>query len=197
MASPLVILPLKAFDRAKDRLDLDAEARSAVVRETASIVAGACHGAGLRIVVVTRDDAVASWATDRDAMVISESDSGLDAAAAAGVDFATDRGLPWLVVHGDLPLLTTADLAGLPAAVSDGTTVLAPSRDGGTKLFGSVHRLPLRYGPGSFVRHLAAAAHTPRLVVVRTGTAVELDTITDLRAAASLPGGAWLGRFLG
>ncbi|OFW67383.1 MAG: hypothetical protein A2Z12_06700 [Actinobacteria bacterium RBG_16_68_21] len=196
MPLPLAILPLKPFHRAKERLDIRPEIRAVLAREIATVVASACTGAGLQLAVVTGDDGVAAWATQRGVQVIVDPGGGLDAAVGAGVGAAGAAGLPWLVVHGDLPLLREEDLAGIPEAVAAGVTVLAPSCDGGTKLLGSTGPLALHYGPGSFVRHLAAAADRPRLVVVRTGTAVEVDTFADLHAAARLPGGAWLDRFL-
>ena len=196
MPIPLAILPLKPFDLAKERLDLPAALRADLAAETAAAVAAACTGAGLDLAVVTADPAVAAWGRRRGARVIDDPGTGLNGAAAAGRAMAADEGRPWLVVHGDLPLLAVGDLAGIPAALEAGITVLAPSRDGGTKLLGSSRPLGFRYGPGSFVRHLAVAAPYPHLVVIRTGIAVEIDTVADLRTAAGLADGAWLRRFL-
>lgn len=192
----LAVLPLKAFDHAKERLDLPPQARAAFAKETATVVAAACLDAGLELAVVTADERVAAWARRRGAAVVADPGAGLAAAAAAGAQMAHDDGRDWLVVHGDLPLLGPDDLAIVAEAIGDGVTVLAPSRDGGTNLLGSSHPLAFRYGPGSFARHLAAAANRPRLVVVRTGTAVEVDTLADLRTASRLPRGTWLERFL-
>jgi 2-phospho-L-lactate guanylyltransferase len=190
----LAILPLKGFDRAKERLGLAPDQRAAFAAATATIVATACEGAGLDLAVVTADDAVARWAADRGATVVPDPGRGLDDAAAAGVAAAVGR--PWVVIHGDLPLLTADDLAAPVEALGSGTAVLAPSRDGGTNLLGSTSTITFRYGPASFARHLAAVGGARHLIVVRTGTAVEVDTVPDLVAAASLPGGGWLRRFL-
>jgi len=88
-------------------------------------------------------------------------------------------------------------MTGILAAAEHGVSVLAPSRTGGTNLLASRRLIEFRYGPGSFSRHLAAFAGDDRRVIVATGTALDLDTPDDLAAAASLPGGAWLGRYLG
>jgi 2-phospho-L-lactate guanylyltransferase len=192
----LAVLPLKSFSAAKERLDLVAGRRAAVAAAAAGIVATACHTAGLDVAVVTGDREVSSWASERGAFVVDDPGTGLDDAAAAGVSAAGSDRPGWLVVHGDLPLLGAADVEVASRAIAAGITVLAPSRDGGTNLLGSPRPLRFRYGPGSFARHLAAAAAEPQLILVRTGTAIEIDTIADLRGAARLPGGEWLSDYL-
>ena len=75
-----------------------------------------------------------------------------------------------------ISLCSPADLEGVATRVASGTTVLAPSRDGGTNLIAGTGHFAFAYGPGSFVRHIAAAAGAAPLVLIRTGLAVELDT---------------------
>ena len=99
-------------------------------------------------------------------------------------------------MHGDLPLLGTADVESFLALLDEGTAVLAPSRDGGTNLLAADRPLDFRYGPGSFARHLLSARRLERRVVVTAGTVVELDTPADLYGAAQLAAGAWLTGFL-
>jgi 2-phospho-L-lactate guanylyltransferase len=195
----LLALPLKAFAASKGRLDglLEPPAREALSRAVAERVAAACAAAGPLVAAVTGDAAVASWAAARSLEVIAEPPGGgLDAAAAAAATTALDRGLGWCVVHADLPLLTREEVRAVLDALAPGTAVLAPSHNGGTSLLAAGTSLAFAYGPRSFSRHLAAAAHLERRVVVRLGTALDLDTPADLRAAAALPGGAWLRAFL-
>jgi len=84
----LAVLPLKAFDHAKERLDLPPQARAAFAKETATVVAAACLDAGLELAVVTADERVAAWARRRGAAVVADPGAGLAAAAAAGAQMA-------------------------------------------------------------------------------------------------------------
>jgi 2-phospho-L-lactate guanylyltransferase len=198
-AGVLAALPLKAFAAAKGRLDglLGSPARAALSRAMAERVAAACAGAGAAVAVVTTDAGVAFWARGLGIEVIAEPpEGGLDGAAAAAAAAAALRGSAWCIVHADLPLLTPAAVAAVAGAARPGTAVLAPSRNGGTNLFAAAVPLRFAYGPRSFSRHLAAARHLERRVVVTVGTALDLDTPEDLRGAAALPGGAWLRAYL-
>lgn len=194
----LAALPLKGFTAAKGRLDglLEAPGRAALSRALAERVAAAC-AATATTMVVTADTGVASWARSLGLEVISEPpESGLDGAATAAASEAGRRGCAWCIVHADLPLLTPDHLAAVAAAVGPRTALLAPSRNGGTNLFAAAVPLPFSYGPRSFSRHLAAARHLERRVMVTVGTALDLDTPEDLRGAAALSGGAWLRTYL-
>ncbi len=92
-----------------------------------------------------------------------------------------------LVVHADLPLLTPADVDAVATARAD--VVVATDRHGtGTNLL-AVPRVgdhAFRFGAGSRAAHEAEAArHGLRAaVVLRPGTAADLDTIDDV---AELP----------
>jgi 2-phospho-L-lactate guanylyltransferase len=200
MPPPLAVLPLKPFSGAMRRLEpvLDPVQRADLSRAAARRVAGICSAAGFDVVVVAAPQGpVVEWAATLDLDVVPEPPGGgLDGAARAGAAAARSRGRAWCVVHGDLPLLTVPDLELVLQALTPGTAVLAPSRDGGTNLLAAHDPIVFRYGPGSFGRHLAAAAHMERWVIVTTGTVVELDTPEDLRAAARLRGGAWLQPYL-
>ena len=194
---PLAIIPLKGFDEAKGRLELPPEARSVLARVVAERVIMACGAGGLEPLVITGSESIRRWATGLAAACLDEPpEGGLNAAAASGATEAGRIGAPWLVVHGDLPLLDAEDLGALLAPLNEGGVVIAPSRDGGTNLLGSTGPFEFRYGPGSFHRHLAVLGERRPHTVVTVGTAVEVDTLPDLRAAARLPEGAWLRRFL-
>ncbi|MEX1207991.1 MAG: 2-phospho-L-lactate guanylyltransferase [Acidimicrobiia bacterium] len=192
---PLAIIPLKGFDLAKGRLDLSPENRSSLTQAVAEHVITACRDGGLTPLVVTGSEGMRVWAAAFGAEVLVETPGkGLDAAAAYGA--AQAGGGPWLVVHGDLPLLSAEDIAHVGHLLAQGGVVLAPSRDGGTNLLGANGHFDFRYGPASFHRHLAVAAGREVKVVIRPGTALEIDTLSDLHSIARLPSGEWLRRFL-
>ncbi|NIS29944.1 MAG: NTP transferase domain-containing protein, partial [Actinobacteria bacterium] len=97
-------MPIKPFAEAKQRLssDLDGVQRRALAAMTASHVVMACHTAGLPVAVVTDDDEVAVWASERGCRIVADPGSGLSDAVAVAVDEVDG---PWLAVHADLPLL--------------------------------------------------------------------------------------------
>jgi 2-phospho-L-lactate guanylyltransferase len=193
--SPLAVVPLKDFREAKERLALSPENRSSLTQAVAEHVITACWEGGMTPLVVTGSESTREWAAALGADAVAETPGeGLNAAAARGA--AQAGGGPWLVVHGDLPLLSAEDIAGVGDLLAQGGVVIAPSRDGGTNLLGSTGHFDFRYGESSFHRHLAAAASRKVSVVIGAGTAIEVDVLPDLEAAARLPAGAWLRQFL-
>src|SRR5690606_35677285 len=80
------------------------------------------------------------------------------------------------------------------ALLEAGSSPIAPVDDGGTSLIGGHRPFRFAYGPGSFHRHLARADDPA--VIVRRGLALDLDGPGDFEAAASLPAGGWLRRYL-
>jgi len=196
---PLVAVPIKPFSSAKGRLAnaLDADARVMLMQETAGRVIRAATEAGALTAVVTGDAGVASWAYGRGIEVLAEPPGGgLNGAARVAAEGAVASGSAWCVIHGDLPLLTPRHLEPALTAIEGGVAVLAPSRTGGTNILASTALIDFRYGPGSFSFHLAALAAAPHKILVSTATALDLDTPADLAAAALLPGGSWLARYL-
>lgn len=197
--APVVVIPLKGFGTAKGRLaaHLDGDSRSRLSELVAAHVVAEAARLDVEVVVVTGDPGVAAWASNRGATVLDEPPpGGLDAAAGAGSAHALRRGEPWVIVHGDLPLVQAGHLEDAVAWASAGSAVLAPSRAGGTNLLAAAVPIAFSYGIGSFARHLAATAHLPQRIVVTTATLLDLDTPQELAAAASRPGGAWLSEFL-
>ena len=154
-----VLVPVKAFSRAKHRLApaLDPAARAALARamaETVLVAAGA-----LPVAVVCDDDDVASWARAAGATVIWRPGRGLNGAVGDGVAALAADGFERVVVaHGDLPLaLELAWVARFP-----GVTLVPDRRDDGTNVacVPAASRFRFAYGPGSFRRH---GAETRRL----------------------------------
>lgn len=180
----VAVFPIRSF-AGLTRLSsaLGERERAALVRTLAERVIAAAAGAGASAAVVTADDAVRAWGVASGLSVVGEPvPGGLDAAAGAGVAAANG---PWLIVHADLPAVTSADIAAAIEVVGLGGTVIAPSHDGGTSLIGGVSkRFPFSYGVGSFRRHLAAAPKATTLV--RPGLALDLDGVRDLEALEAL-----------
>ena len=172
------VVPIRSFD-GLTRLAhvLDDEARTGLMFRLVEHTVRVIHRAGLPVSVVSSDPVVTAWSAAHVEQVVPEpSVGGLDAAALAGVSAVPE---PWMVVHADLPSLISEDVA-VAALLADRTTVIAPSRDGGTSLIGSNGEpRPFRYGPGSFRRHLSAACGQAT-ILVRPGLALDLDRPWDL-----------------
>ena len=196
MSAPLVGIPIKPFGIAKARLSgvLDDRTRSRLGRAIAAHTLAAAAGSGARAVVVTGDEGVARWARRHRWPVVAEPPgAGLDGAAAALVAAAAGR--PWAVLHADLPLLVAGDLVVAWHAAATGGPVISPSHDGGTSLVAGTGPFRFSYGPGSFHRHLRSLPSAT--IVVRSGLALDLDTVADLRVALAVPAGSWLRSELG
>ncbi|MGB9359918.1 MAG: 2-phospho-L-lactate guanylyltransferase [Acidimicrobiia bacterium] len=176
-----IVIPIRSFE-GMTRLahDLTADQRRRLSRELATRVVRAAEGADLDTMIVTADAAVRRWATDMGARVVAEpAAEGLNEAAAVGI--ASVSTTSWLVVHSDLPAITTEDLDAAAERVRY-RTVLAPSHDGGTPLIGSTgSSFPFRYGRGSFRSHLSAVGGDAS-ILIRAGLALDLDRPSDLRA---------------
>ena len=175
-------IPIRTF-AGMARLDghLPADARAALARAVATHVLDQVVAAGCEPVVVTSDAEVGTWARSRDVAVLTDPPGGgLDAAAGVLVAHAGDA--RWLVVHGDLPALTAADIA---AMAGHDAPALAPSKDGGTAAISSTGPFRFSYGVDSFRRHLVAAGPGTR-VVVRPGLAFDIDHPRDLMVAELL-----------
>lgn len=174
------IVPVRSFD-GLTRLAhvLDAGARAELMLRLTERTVDVIHRAMLPVSIVSSDPRVMAWgAAHADRVVPEPPAGGLNAAALAGV--STIRGA-WMVVHADLPVVRVEDIVAA-ARLADRTTVIAPSRDGGTSLIGgSGEPPPFRYGPGSFHRHLSAFRGRA-IVLVRAGLALDLDRPWDLTA---------------
>jgi 2-phospho-L-lactate guanylyltransferase len=187
----VVLVPVKAFARAKERLapDLDPDERAALARAMATHVVHAAEP--LPVAVVCDDDGVAEWADSEGAVVLLEPGRGLNGAVAAGVARLAAAGATEVVVaHSDLPLAEgLARLAGfdgvtlVPDRFEDGTNVMCVPAD---TAFG------FAYGPRSFSRHAEEATRLGLAVRVRRDPGLTLDV--DVAADLLLAGGAWQRR---
>lgn len=185
-------IPVKPFDQAKRRLAevLSAPDRRRLGERLARHTVEVSAAAGAVPLVLSADDEVTEWATAHGAAVLLDEGSSLDRAATVAQDHVLASGDAWMLLHADLPLLRPDDLIPVVAHLSTGGAAIAPSSDGGTSLLGASVTIVTTYGPGSFHRHLTRM-NDPR-VVVTLGLALDLDTPSDLAAAARHPAGAWM-----
>lgn len=155
--SVAVVVPVKAFSRAKARLAevLTPAQRAELARSMATTVVRAAGT--LPVVVVCDDDDVRSWATDLGVEVLWTPGLGLNGAVAAGLAHVAARGVERVVVaHADLPLATDlgwvadgeADVTIVPDRHGDGTNVIA---------LPSTAAFEFAYGAGSCAAHSAEA----------------------------------------
>jgi 2-phospho-L-lactate guanylyltransferase len=182
----IAIVPVKSFRHGKQRLAplLTPDQRHDLARDLAIHVTTTAERAGMSPMVVTADEEVAVWAKASGHSLLSDPGTGLDNAAAAGVDHVVRSGSPWLILHSDLPLLGADDLQTLAHVVMGGSSVIAPSSDGGTSAIGSTGPFRFSFGPGSFHRHLTRL--TTPVIVTRTGLLLDVDIPDDLVAARAI-----------
>lgn len=188
----VVIIPVKSFRTGKRRLNdtLDDATRGRLSAALALHVASTVESAGVAPLIVTGDPEVAEWATSTDFPILADPGGGLDEAAAAGVEWAGHSDSEWLVLHGDLPLLTSSDVEALMEPLTKGNAVLAPSSDGGTSAIGSRGDFSFGFGVASFHRHLARMDRV--VIVARRGLGLDIDSRADLEAALAAPSAGWL-----
>jgi 2-phospho-L-lactate guanylyltransferase len=189
----LAILPVKSFDRAKQRLDRDLTPgpRRALAEAMFSDVLTALRRARSvdRIVVVTADHGAQRIAAGHGAGVLEDLERGHNEAAARGIQKALQDGFDRaLLVPGDCPALSPAELDELLArAVEPPSVIIVPDRHGtGTNalLLTPPDALAPSFGPGSRDRHVEnadAIGTWPDVVAIPT-LALDVDTAEDLAA---------------
>lgn len=190
----VAVLPVRSFRMGKARMadHLAVEARSWLGRALAERTAEVSADAGLIPVLVSGDPEVAEWALANGLPSLPDPGTGLDAAAAAGAQWASAALSAWLVIHSDLPLLVRQDLVVLTEALAEAGRVIAPSADGGTSAFGGSDEATFSYGAGSFHRHFGR--YPEARIVTRVGLLHDIDSFEDLESARLHPRGEWLSR---
>ncbi len=191
------ILPVKSFERAKQRLgasvadSLRLELARAMVADV--LLALAQTEAIERTIVITREQAVAAAALAHGAIVLDdETEAGQAAAASLGVQRAIAEGIERvLCVPGDCPALDPGELERLlnDSAERDDepTVVILPDRHGtGTNglMLSPPDAITPSFGPDSCERHRALAQATGvRCRVQRLPSLLlDIDTGADLAA---------------
>jgi 2-phospho-L-lactate guanylyltransferase len=199
------ILPIKSFDKAKQRLrfELPEHDRRALVEAMFSdaLVALGRVPALERVIVVSGDLVAHRIAGGYGASVVEDDERGHNTAAARGVEVLLEGGIERaLLVPGDCPLLSPADINLLLAhEVPERSALIVPDRHGtGTNalLLTPPDVLASSFGPDSRRRHLAhaQASGVPAEVVELDSLALDVDTPDDLetlqRRLAGTHGGA-------
>jgi len=178
---PAVLVPVKAFHRAKVRLApaLSPERRRDLARQMATRVVASAGG--LPVAVVCDDEEVAGWAESLGATVVWEPGRGLNQAVTEGVRHLGSLGVAAVIVAaGDLPLVTDVTWV----ADFDGVTLVPDRREDGTNVIGlpAATSFTFSYGPGSFARHVEEAHRSgmPVRVVRSAALAWDVDLPEDL-----------------
>jgi 2-phospho-L-lactate guanylyltransferase len=189
-----VVIPVKPLSSALQRLGgvLDHAERRSLQAAMLSDVLAAATTFSARVVVVTADELVAILAREHGARVAPDSNppAGINAAVARGVAATGAYGA--LVVMGDLPCATAADLLQVTVAHPGGRGIVcAVSRDGtGTNamLLSPADVIVTSFGADSLARHVAAAAAAgaESTLVTAPGLMLDVDTPEDLAALVHL-----------
>jgi len=184
-----VLLPVKTFINAKQRLALavDAETRAGLARAMCTDVLKTLARTRVpeRVVVFTAADEVIEMARPFGFEVIRErSVDGHSAAVNQMVSDLLSSSTRILSIAIDLPRLVPSEIDFALDAASEPVTLI-PSRDWtGTNgvVFISPAHISMEYGEGSFRRHLskAAAAGHRADVMSLPGIAFDIDTPEDL-----------------
>ena len=184
-----IIVPHRGLEAAKTRLApvLDPAEREALARTLLARVLGVARAASDDIVVISPSAALGPIVEDAGARLAVQRGMGLNAGLEQARAEAMADGAPaLLVLHGDLPNLSVADIGALTAAIpAAGGVAIAPDRASiGTNGLAQspADAIPFAFGSGSFARHreAAAAAGLEVAVVERPGLAFDLDTPADL-----------------
>ena len=127
---------------------------------------------------------------------------GLNSILAAGIDFVSEYCKDdFLILHGDLPLLSNEDITSILERLYEGYDLVlgADSQDEGTNLFAfrSDLRPKFNFGPSSLKAH-KEWAHVEGLSVSclkSLGTGLDIDTLKDLRELFAVRNTGLVGKF--
>jgi 2-phospho-L-lactate guanylyltransferase len=197
------LLPLKNFANAKQRLSsvLSPQERcglfQSMVKDVLEVLQG--HPDIDNTMIVSDDPVARLLAQEYGAEFLAESVlkvSGLNESIQAAVSELSRRGIDEvMVVHGDLPLISSVEISRLVCAhrkqrdlthPPTPALTLAPDdrREGSNCLLCTpASLLSYCYGANSFIRHAAQASHRGMSLQVMTlsGIACDIDTPEDLR----------------
>jgi 2-phospho-L-lactate guanylyltransferase len=194
----LILIPVKNLSAAKQRLAaiLEQERRTLLARAMLQdvLVAVAAVPSRPPVMVVTSDAFAESLARQHGFQVLEDPDNpgetgaiemATRAAEAAGAGFT-------LVLPGDIPLVTAAEIRSVLDAAPQRGTVFVRAADGrGTNavLRRPASLFPLRFGNDSFLPHLAAAQATglPVEMLDAPGIALDIDRPDDLAQLLAHP----------
>lgn len=201
------VVPVKAFARAKTRLSaaFPADLRQALVRamlEDVLAALAAVDGFAGRIVATDEPEAQAI-AARQGARVLMVADQGLNETLAAAARMLLAEGARgMLVLPGDIPSVTAAEIGAVLASHGEGRAVsLVAAHDGqGTNalLASPPDAIDFAFGPGSFHAHSSAAERLGIAANARSfpGMAIDLDAPADIARLARRPLGPRTWRLL-
>lgn len=184
-----VVVPVKRLELAKSRLAVPRRDLVALAMALDTVAAASRVPAVNRIVVVTDDARVRAAAARLGCVVLPDLPAaGLNAALTHGVAWARRQASADSVaaLAADLPALRPAELAAaLAATASAATAVVADHVGVGTTLYmvSEATEFEPKFGPGSLAAYVAAG--TTALTLPLPGLRQDVDTIADLRVAAS------------
>lgn len=188
------VVPFKGTVGAKGRLaaHLDQAERAALVLAMARDVLRALKAAPLAgIAIVSRSRPARDLAAAFGATFVAETARGLSGAVTEASAFVAARGAAGtLIIHADLPAVTSADIEALLRGHAGVT--LAPDRhDIGTNCIVATPPNAMRYqfDGRSFAPHqaLARAAGLEPRIVRRPGLGLDIDTLDALKDFARRP----------
>ncbi|MCG2623420.1 2-phospho-L-lactate guanylyltransferase [Arthrobacter sp. I2-34] len=189
-----VVIPFKGGPGAKSRLGTgtpgtagfrpDVRQALALAFLADTVAAAQAVPAVGRIVIASSDQAVL---TVPDIVLVADPGRGLNAAVTAGVEWAREQqdGGPVAVLAGDLPSLTSGDLAAALDLAAGHRLALVPDRHGtGTTLITAAPGTELvpRFGPGSCEAH-RRDGHFLLPVSAASTLRADVDTPADLDRA--------------
>jgi 2-phospho-L-lactate guanylyltransferase len=180
-----VVIPIKAFEQAKDRLSgvLSTDQRVLLARTTALGVLESVRSAS--VFVVCDNLEVSQWATSHGATVVHQSQPGLNVAVQEGISAAHEYERV-MIVHSDLPLPSRLrELLGSGVASNTVTIVPDRHRDGTNVLIIPAGvGFTCHYGAKSFAAHMAEATKLGLVIEIIEDDelALDIDTPDDLNA---------------
>ena len=189
-----LVVPVKVLAQAKSRLtglagEFRPELALAMAADTVAAAAAATSVAA--VLVVTDDPQVREVAAGLGAVVLPDQPAdGLNAALEHGAAYSQvrwpERGRAALA--GDLPALRPAELAAALAAAGNRSAFVPDAEGTGTTLYAAPPGAEFRpeFGLASRDRHLAAGAKELDLGDLGQGLRRDVDTIDDLRHAATI-----------
>ncbi len=190
--STRIIVPHRGLEHAKTRLAtvLEPAERASVAERLLRHVLVAAVGAGHEVVVISPEAALEALVAASGARLTVQHGLGLNSGLREARTDAIQDGVTVLaVIHGDLPELTSEDVAALAEAASGAgpTVAIAPDAlEAGTNglALSPPEIIAFQFGPGSFAAHRGSAvrAGARSVLVERPGLAFDVDTPADLAA---------------
>lgn len=193
----MILVPVKHLDGAKQRLAsvLNREQRTELARAMLKDVCHALTETPSRppVALVTSDPYASRLARQCGFDVIRDGENlGETEAIEMATAEAEKRGAEFaLVIPGDVPLITAAEISAvLAAAPADGTVLVAAGDGRGTNaiLRAPCSLFPCRFGNDSFLPHRAAARATGKPLIILDelpGIALDVDRPEDLELLAA------------